>query len=129
MISPQFAAVHRCKTIPLEEPMGLQLAVSGSRSTISNGVWAMLEVAGISETRYFDLVNSDRFDIVLGTPFLYDHGFFIDIRDGILRYRDGKRVELSYRREMPATAKSVSTRSRATQATHATRATRGHATN
>jgi hypothetical protein len=120
MISPQFAAVHRCKTIPLEEPMGLQLAVSGSRSTISNGVWALLELKGVSETRYFDLVNSDRFDIVLGTPFLYDHGFFIDIRDGVLRYRDGQIVDLSYRRNMPSVA---------TRATRAPRATRVAATN
>lgn len=39
----------------LETPLGLQLAVQGSRS------------------RHFDIINLNSYDIILGTPWLYQH--------------------------------------------------------
>jgi hypothetical protein len=96
MMSPQFAAVYQLPIFALTEPMGLQLAVSGSRSTISNGINANIRFDSTTENRYFDIVNSDRFDIVLGTPFLHDHNLLIDVREGVLRRRDMSIVDTTY---------------------------------
>ena len=57
----------------LENPVGLQLAVQGSRSKITSTVKAHLMYEGVSETRPFDVVNLNDYDVILGTPWLYQH--------------------------------------------------------
>jgi hypothetical protein len=37
-----------------------------------------LRFGSISEDTYFDLVNLDRYDCILGTPFLLKHGVILD---------------------------------------------------
>ncbi|THV01926.1 hypothetical protein K435DRAFT_654428, partial [Dendrothele bispora CBS 962.96] len=61
------------KRITLQKPIQLHLAVQGSRSKINTGTVAKLEYQGITEERYFDIINLSNYDVILGTPFLFQH--------------------------------------------------------
>ncbi|KAF7968478.1 hypothetical protein HWV62_30501 [Athelia sp. TMB] len=81
-ITPEFGFVSRTKQFKLEDQITLQLGCVGSRSKISYGARAPVAVFGISEDMYFDIVNIDRYDAILGTPFLRRHGVCIDFKNG-----------------------------------------------
>ena len=57
----------------LEKAVGLQLAVQGSRSKINAQVSARLEYQNLSTVRKFDVININDYDIILGTPWMYQH--------------------------------------------------------
>jgi hypothetical protein len=74
MISPEFATVAKVTAVELQEQMTLQLAVTGSRSKINYGTWVPIEFGSLHSSTYFDIVNIDGYDAILGTPFLWEHG-------------------------------------------------------
>ena len=49
------------------------MAVSGSRTMITSSVESMFTYQHIKETRRFDVINLENHDIILGTPFLWQH--------------------------------------------------------
>ncbi|RPD63546.1 hypothetical protein L227DRAFT_497093 [Lentinus tigrinus ALCF2SS1-6] len=77
-ISPEFARVSGTKTFELENPTQLQLGCSGSRSMISHGAQVPIQVGNTTVDVYLDVVNLDRYDIVLGTPFMRRLGVLLD---------------------------------------------------
>lgn len=58
-------------------PMNLQMAVSGSRSKINVECETRFQYQNIDETRRWDVANIDHYDIVLGTPFLWQHSVLL----------------------------------------------------
>ena len=70
MISPDF--IHAMGIIPikLEQPIGLQLACVGSKSTIT------FRTARVEE--YFDIANINYYNVILGTPFLWKLNITLD---------------------------------------------------
>ncbi|KAF8693079.1 hypothetical protein AX14_002337 [Amanita brunnescens Koide BX004] len=78
MISANFAAVHKLEMFQLKKPLKLQMATSGSCSVINYGAKAELHVGALKEQRYFDVVNLDRYHVILGTPFLKHHGVLLN---------------------------------------------------
>ena len=61
------------ETFELVKPMPLHLAVQGSWAKINYGCTAQLEYQEISSKRYFDIINLLNYDIILGTPFFFQH--------------------------------------------------------
>ncbi|CDO74639.1 hypothetical protein BN946_scf184822.g2 [Trametes cinnabarina] len=61
------------KVFELENPLPVHLAVQGSRAKINFGCRAVLEYQNIRDDHYFDVVNLLNYDLILGTPFLYQH--------------------------------------------------------
>ncbi len=61
------------KQIELAVPLSLQLAVQGSRSKINFSVQSLFEYQNIKCERYFDIVNLSSYDVILGTPWLFQH--------------------------------------------------------
>jgi hypothetical protein len=57
----------------LRKPVRLQMATSGSRTTIQFGARAEIRFGEFRQKRYFDVVNLDRYDVILGMPFLKDN--------------------------------------------------------
>ena len=57
----------------LDTPVPLQLAVQGSRSRINAVATVQLSYQGIDETRTLDIINISSYDLILGTPWLYQH--------------------------------------------------------
>ncbi|OJT04654.1 hypothetical protein TRAPUB_4599 [Trametes pubescens] len=81
MVSNEFARVANCDVIKLENPATLQLGCAGSRSRINYGTRAPVTIGRFGADVYFDIANLDRYDAVLGTPFLRRFGVRLDFRN------------------------------------------------
>ena len=55
------------------KPLSVQLAVHGSRSKVNCGTTVNFQYQSINCERRFDIANLDSYDMILGTPFLYQH--------------------------------------------------------
>jgi len=67
------------KCAVLEKAIGLQLAVQGSRSKINSTVTTCSTYQGINESRQFDMVNLNDYNVILGTPWMYQHQICIGL--------------------------------------------------
>ena len=83
-ISPVFAMVTHLSMFPLEQQLTLQLGCVGSRSRITHGACAQLAVGAFSAQIYFDIVNIDCYDCILGIPFLRQNATIVDFGQQIL---------------------------------------------
>ncbi|KAJ8462792.1 hypothetical protein ONZ45_g17808 [Pleurotus djamor] len=72
-MSLRFAERLKLKTFELNRPLPVQLAVQGSRSHVNCGCKARLEYQDIDESRYFDIIDLSKYDLILGTPWLFQH--------------------------------------------------------
>lgn len=72
-ISAKLVHQLRLKTFELAKPLPLQLAVQGSRAKINLGCKAPISYQSVKEQRYFDVINLLNYDLILGTPFLFQH--------------------------------------------------------
>jgi hypothetical protein len=77
-ISPEFATSVGLKVHELEEPVPLQLGTIGSRSKINFGLFTDFDIGRIKGNHYFDVVNIDRHNVILGTVFMRKHGIILD---------------------------------------------------
>lgn len=69
-ISPDFARMSKAKVFELSNPLVLQLGCVGSRSKSNFGVETQLTIESQTHDLYFDVVNIDHYDVILGIPFL-----------------------------------------------------------
>ena len=88
MISPNFIRAVKIEPFPLDKPIGIQLAVTGSKSVINYGTNATIKYDGKELKEYFDIINIDYCDAILGTPFLRKHKVIIDFINNCLRVKD-----------------------------------------
>ncbi len=72
-ISTKAVETLKLKTFQLAKPIDLHLAVQGSRSKINYGTKPLFEYQNVKEHQYFDVANLSNYDMILGTPFLYQH--------------------------------------------------------
>ena len=88
MISPSFIRVVKIEPFPLQNTIGIQLAVTGSKSVINYGTNATIKYDGKESKDYFNIINIDYYDAILGTPFLRKHEVVIDFMNNCLRIKD-----------------------------------------
>lgn len=69
-ITPTFAHIANIVVDTLLDPHILQLGTIGSRSIIKYGADVQVEVCGKVSTIYVDIANFDRYDMIVGTPFM-----------------------------------------------------------
>jgi len=67
MISPNFIRAMGIVPIKLEQPIGLQLACVGSKSTINYGAKSTITFGNQRVEEYFDITNIDYYDVILST--------------------------------------------------------------
>lgn len=80
-ISPDFAQVSDTRIHTLEKPIPLQLGTVGSRASINYGTWTSVELGDRLVDRYYlDVVNIDRYDAILGAPFMREFGVRLDFQ-------------------------------------------------
>ena len=79
-LSPDFAHVTCIPVVELENPAILQLGCVGSRSRISHGTTMPVMWGHFTGNVYFDIVNLDCYDTVLGTPFMRKFGVCLDFK-------------------------------------------------
>ena len=77
-ISPDFARVATVPILRLEKPATLQLGCSGSRSKINFATAMVVEFGSTTGKSYLDIANLNKYDCILGTPFLRKHGISLD---------------------------------------------------
>jgi hypothetical protein len=65
------------KRTMLDVPLSLQLAVQGSRSKVNTVAMMQLQYQDINETRTFDVINLNSYDLILGTPWMHQHQIWI----------------------------------------------------
>ena len=92
MISPEFATIAKAPAIELQEQMMLQLAVMGSHSKINYGTWVPVEFGPIKVKVYFNIVNIEGYDVILGTLFLWEYEVSPIYDDNGWVMRGGKRI-------------------------------------
>ena len=87
LVAPEFVAVTNLKVYELEEPVPLQLGTVGSRSKINFGLEAKVEVGSLYCKHYFNVVNIDWYDLILGTLFMRKHDIVLDFEKDEVRIR------------------------------------------
>ena len=88
MISPNFIRAVKIEPFPLDKPIGIQLAVTGSKSVTNYGANVTIKYDGKELKEYIDIINIDYCDAILGTPFLRKHKVIIDFINNCLRVKD-----------------------------------------
>ena len=84
-ITHDFARIAKLNVIQLENPITLQLGTVGSRSIINFRSRASLELGTIKDDDvYLDVVNIDRYDMIIGTPFMRKHRLILDFGSNTL---------------------------------------------
>ena len=61
------------KKMLLNTPLALQLAVQGSQSHVNAMVTVQFKYQSIDESRTFDVINLNNYDLILGTPWMHQH--------------------------------------------------------
>jgi len=69
----------RLERVMLEKPLTIQLAVQGSHSKVNFGVRVRFQYQGTDYKRYFNVINLQNYDMILGTPFLYQHWVLVGL--------------------------------------------------
>ncbi len=83
-LSPDFVRACHIPVLELPSPLVLQMGTKGSRSCIYYGTNVNLKVLGHKSKHYFDVVNIDRYDAILGAPWLNTHGVVLDFKNHIV---------------------------------------------
>jgi hypothetical protein len=113
-ITHDFARVAKLSIMQLDNPVPLQLGTVGSRSMINFGTKARLEVGSVVENdAYLDVVNIDRYDMIIGIPFMRKHGLVLDFAKDVLSHRGQSIPTLTSGQEDLMLAKKRATHARA----------------
>ncbi|THH16256.1 hypothetical protein EUX98_g9331 [Antrodiella citrinella] len=77
-INSSFAAVHHIKTFTLKIPVRIQMGCTGSRGMISSGTKVSLTLGPRTEDTYFDILNVDHYDVIIGVGLMSKIGIHLD---------------------------------------------------
>jgi hypothetical protein len=87
-VTHDFACVANLAVMQLDNPILLQLGTVGSRSMINFGTRTHLELGPIKEDdTYLDVINIDRYDMIISTLFMRRHGLILDFGTDALTVR------------------------------------------
>ena len=79
-ITPSYAELAKIIVDTLTDPHVLQLGTVGSRSIIKFGADVSLRIAKQLYPSYVNVANFDRYDMIIGTPFMRKHGILLDFK-------------------------------------------------
>src|ERR1700723_3881652 len=78
-VSPDLARVAELPLLALDKPVTLQLGCSGSRSKVNFATTAMINFELVHALTFLDIVNLDKYDCILGMPFMTKHKIVLDL--------------------------------------------------
>ena len=79
MVLANYAAVAKQEMFQLKKPVKLQMATAGSCWTINFSTHTDIQFGSVHQKRYFDIVNLDRYDTILGIPFLKENKVLLNL--------------------------------------------------
>lgn len=110
-VSHEFARAAGLNAMALSDPVPLQLGTAGSRSVINFGVFAELEIGSVKDkNHYFDVVNLDRYDAIIGTRAMRSLGINLDFQKNLIQVMDKAITPLSEEEERTVIARRYSMR-------------------
>ena len=71
-----------------QKPIGIQLAVTGSKSIINYGANTTINIDGKELKEYSDVLNIDYYDATLEMPFLKKYEVIIEFIQDCLKIKD-----------------------------------------
>ena len=83
-MSTKFADQIGIRKIALAKLLLIQLVVQSSRSKVNYCTNVRIQYGEINSIQYFDIMNLDNYNIILGTLFLFQHQVFIRFNDSRL---------------------------------------------
>ena len=83
-LSLDFVRACHIPLLELPSPLVLQMGTKGSQSCIYYGTNVDLKVVGPQTKHYYDVVNIDRYDAILGAPWLNTHGVVLDFKNHVV---------------------------------------------
>lgn len=72
-MSSSLADQLQVRKMELTRPLNIQLAVQGSKTKANYGAKVLFEYQKVRSNRYFDIINLQNYDLILGTPFMHQH--------------------------------------------------------
>ena len=94
-LSPAHVHLTNGKVYQLTDQHSLQLGTVGSRAKFNFGTTMKTSYGGIDEDVYFNIVNIDRYDAIVGTRFMRKHGIQLDFERGQVLIRGQSAPTLS----------------------------------
>ncbi|PBK93504.1 hypothetical protein ARMGADRAFT_1079814 [Armillaria gallica] len=91
-MSPTFADISKAVIARLRNPVVLQLGTVGSRAKINFGTYSRIDSKGFTGPKYFDVVNIDKYNIIVGTPFMHKNKVVLDFKKKCMIV-NGKRMK------------------------------------
>jgi hypothetical protein len=86
-VSPELVRVAGLKVYELAEQVPMQLGTRGSQAKINYGTKACIKYGHVDVQHYFDIVNIDRYDVILGTVFMRKHGIMLGFDKNEIRHK------------------------------------------
>lgn len=72
-MSSRWAGQLKVPLKQLAKPLNIQLALPGSITRANYSTTVKFRYQSVNETKHFDIINLQSYDLILGTPFLYQH--------------------------------------------------------
>jgi len=86
-ISLEIVQIVGLKVHQLTEQIPIQLGTKGSKSWINHGMKACIKIGTVDNYHYFDVMNIDRYDVIIGMVFIKQHGIVLDFEKDQVRMR------------------------------------------
>ena len=81
-LSPTHVQLANGKVHQLADQHSLQLGTVGSHAKFNYGTAMKTSYGGIVDNVYFDIVNIDRYDAIVGMHYMCKHGIVLDFKKG-----------------------------------------------
>ncbi|KAF8220338.1 hypothetical protein L208DRAFT_1219694, partial [Tricholoma matsutake] len=78
VVSPELVHVMDLNVYELTEQVPVQLGTRGSQAKINYGMKMCIKYGHIDIQHYFDIVNIDRYNVILGMVFMRKHSIVLD---------------------------------------------------
>ncbi|KAF8221842.1 hypothetical protein L208DRAFT_1147177, partial [Tricholoma matsutake] len=76
-VSPELVCVTDLKVYKLTEQVPVQLGTRASQAKINYGTKVCIKYGHVDVKHYFDIVNINRYNVILGTVFMRKHGIVL----------------------------------------------------
>ena len=98
-ISSDFTRAVGIKPTPKKNSLRIRLGTKGSESATSYESTPVLDFGNTKVIRSLDVVNLDRWDVLLGNPFCNQYGVVLDYKNRTIRFGNTTVKALSHEEE------------------------------
>jgi len=95
-ISLEMVQIVGLKVHQLMEQIPIQLGTKGSKSQINHGMKACIKIGTVDNYHYFNIININRYEVIIGMVFMKQHGIMLDFEKNQVRMR-GKNLYTLYK--------------------------------